>query len=118
VDAFERYDIDSLVALLHEDAVQSMPPFALWIKGAENIGQWMVEPGPSACRGSRLLATRANGCPAFGQYRRDPAGGHAPWALQVLEISGGRITSMHFFLAALDPERLFPEFGLPSYLDR
>jgi len=118
VDAFERYDIDSLVALLHEDAVQSMPPFALWIEGAENIGQWMVEPGPSACRGSRLLATRANGCPAFGQYRRDPAGGHAPWALQVLEISGGRITSMHFFLAALDPERLFPEFGLPSYLDR
>jgi RNA polymerase sigma-70 factor (ECF subfamily) len=117
VDAFERYDIDSLVALLHEDAVQSMPPFALWIKGAGNIGQWMVEPGPSACQGSRLLATRANGCPAFGQYRRDPAGGHAPWALQVLEISGGRIASMHFFLAALDPARLFPEFGLPSYLD-
>ena len=117
VDAFERYDIDGLVHLLHEDAVQSMPPYALWLQGAENIGTWMVEPGPSACRGSRLLATAANGCPAFGQYRRDPAGGYAPWALQVLEISGGRVTSMNFFLAALDSERLFAEFGLPAHLD-
>jgi RNA polymerase sigma-70 factor (ECF subfamily) len=117
VDAFERYDIEGLVALLHEDAVQSMPPFALWVRGAENIGRWMVEPGPSACRGSRLLPTAANGCPAFGQYRRDPGGGYAPWALQVLEVSGGRITSMSFFLALLEPERLFPEFGLPLHLD-
>ncbi len=117
VDAFERYDIDELVALLHEDAVQSMPPYALWIQGAARIGEWMVEPGPSACRGSRLLPATANGCPAFGQYRRDPAGGFAPWALQVLEISGGRIVAMNFFLAALDPERLFAEFGLPGHLD-
>ena len=76
--------------LLHEDAVQSMPPFAMWLRGAADIGRWMVEPGPSACRGSRLLPTSANGCPAFGQYRPDPAGGYAPWALQVLEISGGQ----------------------------
>ncbi len=117
VDAFERYDIDGLVALLRDDAVQSMPPYTLWIQGAENIGRWMVEPGPSACRGSRLLPSSANGCPAFGQYRRDPSGRYAPWALQVLEISGGLITSMSFFLAALDPERLFPEFGLPQHLD-
>jgi RNA polymerase sigma-70 factor, ECF subfamily len=117
VDAFERYDIDRLVTLLHQDAVQSMPPFAMWLQGAADIGRWMVEPGPSACRGSRLLATRANGCPAFGQYKPDPGGGHAPWALQVLEISGAKITGMTFFLAFLDPERLFPEFGLPLHLD-
>ena len=117
VDAFERYDIDRLVTLLHEDAVQSMPPFAMWISGAADIGRWMVEPGPSGCRGSRLVPTSANGCAAFGQYRPDPAGGHAPWALQVLEISDGLITGMTFFLAFLDPERLFPEFGLPLYLD-
>lgn len=117
VDAFERYDIDRLVTLLHEDAVQSMPPFAMWIRGAGNIGRWMVEPGPSACRGSRLVATRANGCPAFGQYKRDPAGGYAPWALQVLEIVDGRISEMTFFLSLLDPERLFPAFGLPLHLD-
>src|ERR1700722_19034959 len=117
VDAFERYDIERLVTLLHEDAVQSMPPFALWLQGAANIGRWMVEPGPSACRGSRLRPTSANGCPAFGQYRPDPGGGDAPWALQVLEISEGQITGMSFFLALLDPERLFPEFGLPLHLD-
>ncbi len=57
--------------------------------GRQDIAAFMVQPGPSACRGSRLLPTWANGCPAFGQYRRDPDGGFAPWALQVLEISGG-----------------------------
>jgi RNA polymerase sigma-70 factor (ECF subfamily) len=117
VDAFERYDIDRLVTLLREDVVQSMPPFAMWLQGAADIGRWMVQPGPSECRGSRLVPAFANGCPAFGQYRPDPAGGHAPWALQVLEISGGEITGMTFFLAFLDPERLFPEFGLPLHLD-
>jgi RNA polymerase sigma-70 factor (ECF subfamily) len=117
VDAFERYDIERLVALLREDAVQSMPPFAMWIRGAANIGRWMVEPGPSGCRGSLLVATAANGCPAFGQYRPDPRGGYSPWALQVLEISGGKITWMALFLDLLDPERLFPLFGLPLHLD-
>jgi RNA polymerase sigma-70 factor (ECF subfamily) len=117
VDAFERYDIERLVTLLHDDAIQSMPPFAMWIQGAVNIGRFMVEPGPSACRGSRLVPAAANGCPAFGQYKPDPAGGHTPWALQVLEISEGRIASMSLFLAFLDPERLFPQFGLPLHLD-
>jgi RNA polymerase sigma-70 factor (ECF subfamily) len=117
VDAFERYDVDRLVTLLREDAVQSMPPFAMWMRGAADIGRFMVEPGPSQCRGSRLLATSANGCPAFGQYKPDPEGGYTPWALQVLEISGGEITGMQFFLAFLDPERLFPAFGLPLHLD-
>jgi RNA polymerase sigma-70 factor (ECF subfamily) len=118
VDAFERYDIERLVALLHEDAVQSMPPFAMWLRGAADIGRFMVQPGPSACRGSRLVATAANGCPAFGQYKPDPAGGYMPWALQVLEISGDRIAQLSFFLDPLEPERLFPAFGLPLHLDQ
>ncbi len=117
VEAFERYDIDALVALLHEDAIQSMPPFAMWLQGALAIGTWMVQPGPSGCRGSRLLPTGANGCPAFGQYRPDPAGGFTPWAIQVLEISEGKIAQMSFFLSFLDPERLFPSFGLPLHLE-
>ena len=117
VDAFERYDIDALVSLLHEDAIQSMPPWPLWLRGASAIGTWMVQPGPMGCNGSKLLATSANGCPAFGQYRPDPAGGYTPWAIQVLEISEGRIGAMSFFLAMLDPERLFPSFGLPLHLD-
>jgi RNA polymerase sigma-70 factor (ECF subfamily) len=113
VTAFESYDITTLVGLLHEDAIQSMPPFDMWISGAENIGVWMVQPGPSECRGSQLIATWANGCPAFAQYRRDPEGGFKPWALQVLEISGGKIAEMHFFL---DTEHVFPAFGLPMHL--
>jgi RNA polymerase sigma-70 factor, ECF subfamily len=117
VDAFERYDIERLVRLLHDDAFQSMPPFAMWIKGAADIGRWMVEPGPSACRGSILLPAAANGCPAFGQYKPDPNGGYTPWAIQVLEISGGKVAGMNFFLDFLDPVRLFPSFGLPLHVD-
>lgn len=112
VDAFERYDVATLVTLLHDDAVQSMPPYAMWIRGAANIGRWFLGPG-IGCKGSRLLPTAANGSPAFGQYRVDPAGGHAPWALQVLEISGDRIAGFHAFL---DTERLFEAFGLPPHL--
>jgi RNA polymerase sigma-70 factor (ECF subfamily) len=113
VDAFERYDIEQLVTLLHEDAVMSMPPFAMWVHGADNIGRFMLEPTPSLCRGSRLLPVSANGCPAFGQFKPDPAGGRSPWALQVLEIKAGRITGFHAFL---DTSRLFPAFGLPAHL--
>jgi RNA polymerase sigma-70 factor (ECF subfamily) len=113
VDAFERYDMDALVTLLHRDAVMSMPPFAMWIQGAANIGTFMLEPTPSQCRGSRLVPLAANGCPAFGHYKPDPDGGLTPWALQVLEISGGQIWGFHAFL---DTERLFPAFGLPGHL--
>ena len=113
VDAFERYDVSALVGLLHEDALQSMPPFAMWVRGAADITTWMVQPGPSACRDSRLIPVRANGCPAFGQYKPDPGGGRAPWALQVLEISGDRIARMTMFL---DTAALFPAFGLPAHL--
>ncbi len=113
VEAFERYDIERLVTLLHEDAVMSMPPFAMWIRGGADIGRFMLEPMPSLCRGSRLLPLSANGCPAFAQYKPDPAGGRSPWAIQVLEISGGRICGFHAFL---DTEHLFPAFGVPSHL--
>jgi RNA polymerase sigma-70 factor (ECF subfamily) len=114
VDAFERYDIERLVTLLHEDAVQSMPPYAMWIQGASKIGAWLLGPG-RGCEGSRLVATTgANGCPAFGQYRLDEHGGYRPWALQVLEISQGQITGFNAFL---DVEHLFPAFGLPTKLD-
>src|SRR5207247_2163114 len=114
VEAFERYDIESLVSLLHEDAIQSMPPYSLWLVGPEEISRWMLGPG-AGCRGSRLLATTANGCPAFAQYRVDPAGGHAPWSLQVLDISGDRIAGLHYFVVDGDPS-LFAAFGLPDHL--
>ena len=113
VAAFERYDMSSLITLLHDDALQSMPPFAMWIRGASDICAWMVLPGPDEYRGSRLIPTWANGSPAFGQYRPDPDGGHKPWSLQVVEISGDRISELHMFL---DTAALFPAFGLPAHL--
>jgi RNA polymerase sigma-70 factor (ECF subfamily) len=111
VDAFERYDVSTLVTLLHDDAVQSMPPYAMWIRGSADIGRWLLGAG-IGCRGSRLLPASANGCAAFGQYRVDPEGGHRPWALQVLEVSGARISGFHSFLDG----NLFPAFGLPTHL--
>jgi RNA polymerase sigma-70 factor (ECF subfamily) len=114
VDAFERYDMDALTALIHEDATQSMPPYELWLSGREDILRWWVGPGAS-CRGSRVLpAVRANGAPAFGQYKPSEGGsGHDPWALQVLEVAGGRIVELTFFLAT---DTIFPLFGLPPRL--
>ncbi|HEV7725854.1 MAG TPA: sigma-70 family RNA polymerase sigma factor [Modestobacter sp.] len=110
LDAFERYDIDAFVALLAEDAVQDMPPFAMWLRSAADIGAWMLGPG-SECRGSRLLPVSLNGNPGFAQWRAGGSdGGHLPWALQALEVSGGRIVRITSFLDT----RLFPLFGLPD----
>jgi RNA polymerase sigma-70 factor (ECF subfamily) len=112
VDAFERYDVARLVTLLHDDVVQTMPPYVHWIVGSDEVGRWLLGPG-SGCRGSRLLATAANGWPAFAQYRADDQGGHLPWALQVIEIKGDKIAGLHNFVA---PE-LFIAFGFPDHLD-
>ncbi|MCB1056615.1 MAG: sigma-70 family RNA polymerase sigma factor, partial [Acidobacteria bacterium] len=88
VSAFEAYDVDGLAALLHEDAVFSMPPYTLWLRGPDSVRTWLSGRG-SGCRGSRLVPTAACGLPAFGQYRASADGGHEPWALVVLEIEDG-----------------------------
>ena len=113
VDAFERYDMDSLTSLLREDAAWSMPPYELWLRTHRDIAAWCLGPG-IGCKGSHLIPVEANGSPAFAQYKPSPAGGREPWALQVLEISGGRIAGISFFL---DTDHLFPLFGLPDRLD-
>jgi RNA polymerase sigma-70 factor (ECF subfamily) len=115
VAAFEAYDIEALTSLIHEDATQSMPPFDLWLSGREDIFTWWFGPG-EGCRGSRVFPVgTVNGSPAFAQFKPDDNGdGYVAWALQVLEISGGRIGEFSFFL---DTEALFPLFGLPQRLD-
>jgi RNA polymerase sigma-70 factor, ECF subfamily len=114
VQAFEAYDMSALTSLIHEDATQSMPPFDLWLSGREDIFTWWLGPG-IGCRGSRVIpAGVANGSPAFGQYKPSPDGGYEPWALQVLEVSDGRIVELTFFL---DTDRVFPLFGLPLGLE-
>ncbi|NEA46516.1 sigma-70 family RNA polymerase sigma factor [Streptomyces sp. SID10815] len=114
VRAFEGYDMTALTALLHEDAVMTMPPFDLWLTGSADITGFMSTMGAS-CANSRLLPVRANGLPGFAHYKPDPErGGFTPWAVQVLEISRGRITGFHCFL---DTARWFPLFGLPLHLE-
>ncbi len=114
VEAFEAYDIEALTTLIREDATQSMPPYDLWLRGRDDIFRWWFGPG-IGCRGSRVIPTMiANGSPAFGQYKPSPDGGYEPWALQVLEVSDGRVGEFTFFL---DTATLFPLFGLPGRLD-
>jgi len=112
VEAFERYDIPALVALLHEDATFCMPPFALWLEGQVEVSAWLAGQG-IGCRRSRLVATAANGCPAFGSYKPVGSGRYEPFAVQILEVSDGRITAWHNFLGA----EQFALLGLPDHLD-
>jgi RNA polymerase sigma-70 factor (ECF subfamily) len=115
VAAFEAYDMDLLIPLIQEDAIQSMPPFDMWLESRDDIFTWWYGPG-IGCKGSRMIPTvAANGAPAFGQYKpSDTGSGYDPWALQVLEIEDGKIVELTFFL---DTETLFPLFGLPPRLD-
>jgi RNA polymerase sigma-70 factor (ECF subfamily) len=114
VDAFERYDIDAFVRLLRDDATQHMPPFEMWLRGAEDIGAWMLGPG-AACRDSVLIPVSANGTPAFAQYKPSSGGGREPWALHVLEVEDGRIAHISSFLDL--EQRLFVGLGLPARMD-
>jgi RNA polymerase sigma-70 factor (ECF subfamily) len=112
VDAFERYDVDELVSLLHEDAMFSMPPWAFWLRGPEQVSQWLLGQG-IGCQGSKVIPTRGSGCPAIGTYRHVAPERYEPWALAIIETSGGVITGVHNYI---DPD-LFRQFGLPDHLD-
>src|SRR4029077_6604884 len=115
VAAFERYDIDALTSLIREDATQSMPPYDLWLNGRDDIFTWWFGPGTGGAASRVIPAPAANGRAAFGQYKPSETGdGFEPWALQVLELSAGRVVEFTFFL---DTDTLFPLFGLPLHLD-
>ncbi|HET6663904.1 MAG TPA: sigma-70 family RNA polymerase sigma factor [Acidimicrobiales bacterium] len=112
VDAFERYDIPRLVELLREDVILSMPPFDLWLRGPENLAGWFLGEG-IVCKDGRLLPVSVNGTAGFGNYHQVGPGLWEPWAIQVIEVAGGRIVGHHNFLY---PE-LFAEFGLPPRIE-
>jgi RNA polymerase sigma-70 factor (ECF subfamily) len=112
VDAFERYDMDALTAVLAEDATWSMPPYEMWLQTHADIRAWCLGPG-IGCQGSRLLPLEVNGSPGFAQYKPAEDGTLRPWSVQVVEIEEGRIVGLSFFL---DTARFFPLFGVPEYL--
>ncbi len=112
VDAFERYDVASLVSLLHEDATQTMPPWRLWLRGREEIGKWFLGQG-IGCKGSKLITFEANGRPAYASYKPSGPDTHHPWGICVVEMEDGRITALQNFIYP----QWFPAFGLPSHLE-
>jgi RNA polymerase sigma-70 factor, ECF subfamily len=120
MEAFAEYDIDRIVALLRYDVVFDMPPLPLWVRGPAEVSAFMLGQG-SACRGSKLIATSANGLPAFASYKPDPeSGAWVPWSVTLLEsesIDGAAptVTGVHNFLAPYMPN-LFASFDLPEQL--
>ena len=112
VDAFERYDIPRLVGLLREDVILSMPPFDLWLVGPDNLAGWFLGEG-IVCKDGRLLPVSVNGTAGFGNYHNVAPGVWEPWAIQIIDVAGGRIVGHHNFLY---PE-LFEQFGLPPRIE-
>jgi RNA polymerase sigma-70 factor, ECF subfamily len=110
-DAFLRYDIEALVALLHEDATLTMPPFPFWLQGAQEAGRFWLSPEPAKCRNSRLTPVEVNGQPGYAQYKPSADGTrHEAWCLQVVQVGGGVVERIDYFL---DTPTVFPLFGLP-----
>jgi RNA polymerase sigma-70 factor (ECF subfamily) len=110
-DAFGRHDIAALVALIHEDARMSMPPFPWWLRGRHQIEQALSDPAGS-CAGAYLVpAGAANGTPAFWQMRPAPDGGHAPFGLVLLDVVEGLVGGITTYL---DAGRLLPLFASPD----
>jgi RNA polymerase sigma-70 factor (ECF subfamily) len=106
-EAFERYDVETLVSLLHEDATTSMPPFTWWLSGRDAIRQVLLAAG-QPCKGARMVPTVANGQPACALYWPDGAGGYKPFSLEVYDLRDGLIAGTTAFL---DGELLLPLFG-------
>jgi RNA polymerase sigma-70 factor (ECF subfamily) len=119
MDAWERGDVDAVVALLAEDATIAMPPMASWYRGADVvvfISDWAFSGRLYDMEGDRrvrVLPARANGQPAIGTYAwNEEAGRFLPTVLQVLTFDGARIADITGFV---DPSA-FARFGLPESL--
>ncbi len=110
VRAWESADMDGLVALLTEDVFMSMPPMPFEYAGREAVARFSATLF-GAGRAFDLVATRANGQPAFGAYLRSPAGVRHGTGLYVLTLSGDRISALIRFEASV-----LPWFGLPRSL--
>ncbi|HSJ73329.1 MAG TPA: sigma-70 family RNA polymerase sigma factor [Miltoncostaeaceae bacterium] len=110
IDAFERADVDAIVALLAADAEFAMPPYAAWARGREAVAEsWLMPTGPPDSL--RYVATRANGQVALGTYALDRARGtYAPIALDVLTLRGREIAVVFAFRST----DAFARFGLPD----
>jgi RNA polymerase sigma-70 factor (ECF subfamily) len=114
VEAWERRDVDALVALLTEDAVFSMPPFPTWFRGLDAIRAFAASQPMAPPNCWRLLPTWANAQLAFGAFGWDPeAGKFVAHSVNVVTLAGAHIAEVTAFLRP-DP---FPALGLPATLN-
>lgn len=112
-EAFERYDIESLVDLLATDATWEMPPFDGWFQGIPAIVDLIRTQCPASGPGDmRMIPVSANGQPAFALYMREPDGVHRAFQFSVLDIVDGRVAHVRAFF----DRRLFATAGLPDEL--
>jgi RNA polymerase sigma-70 factor (ECF subfamily) len=137
VAAWESNDVDSVVAMLTEDAAISMPPLASWFGPRDVFAEFLAAFPLSGTLRWKVVRTTANGQPALGFYAwDDPAGAYLPFALNVLSFRGDQVKDVTAFVVratqveredefhrwvdmAADPKRLelvFGRFGLPESL--
>jgi RNA polymerase sigma-70 factor (TIGR02960 family) len=112
VAAFEAHDVAGLKAILREDALTSMPPFAWCLTGGATIAELIA--ASDSCAGARLVPCRMNGTVGFGQYRPGDDNVLCPFALVAVQVCGGQIAHVVTFLGTQDR---FREFGLPDSLE-
>lgn len=115
VEAFEQFDINALVSLFHEEGCMSMPPFAMWISGQDDLSEFFALTRWH-CEGSKFLPTTVNGgYPALAQYMPGKeASVLVPWGIHVIEMKDNRIFHVQNFINA----KLFSRLGLPEQIDR
>jgi RNA polymerase sigma-70 factor, ECF subfamily len=114
VEAFEAYDVTAITALMTDDVVWEMPPFAAWFKGAKNVGRLIRAACPAEAPGDQvLIPVEANGQPGFALYMRDKlTGQHRAFQIQVLTLTAAGIAHATVFFDL----SLFDAFGLPQLL--
>jgi RNA polymerase sigma-70 factor (ECF subfamily) len=113
VDAWERGDLDAVVAMLAEDVSLTMPPMPTWFVGREAVAGFFGRLPLRANRRWRLLPVGANGQVAFAHYVWDESAGRfLPHGVNVLALSGSRVSEINAFLYPKD----YPLFGLPEAL--
>jgi RNA polymerase sigma-70 factor, ECF subfamily len=110
-DAWERNDVDAVVAMLADDARMTMPPWPRWYSGRDDVATFLRGWPLAARKHWRVLPTSANGQPAVAGYLRDEqTGAFRPETIIVLTL---RATSIEQITAFRSPE-LFRRFGLPD----
>lgn len=122
-DALERGDADTLIGMITEDAIWSMPPIPTWFAGQERVREFLVR-WPLTDQWQHV-PVRANGQLAVACYLYDAdEGRYIPAVIDVLTMAGEKIAAVTAFMtpdvfgwtaseAELSGAELFARFGLP-----